>query len=173
MAPEDAIHVHTRIQDRKNWHLQNALFHTRLLAELKNHRKITVSGGEKPSKYTGCVRQNENPTKFKIVKQPLLIQKQTIHQQKALDFSYLEPKGQGRGIIMRAWQCHRRQRVKNPPRTCKKSTKNAFRGEEAWHPLDNATPTFRMSNESWDQGLFADVSFVSVSAMVFSQSWIY
>ena len=63
---------------------------------------------------TGCVRQNENPTKFKIVKEPLLIQKQTLHQQKTLDLSYLEPEGQGRGIIMKAWQYHRRQRVKNP-----------------------------------------------------------
>jgi hypothetical protein len=51
---------------------------------------------------TGCVRQNENPTNFKILKQPLLVQKQTLHQQKALDLSYLEPEGQGRGIIMRA-----------------------------------------------------------------------
>ena len=41
---------------------------------------------------TGCVRQNENPTRFKIVKEPLLVQKQRLHQQKALDFSfYLAP----------------------------------------------------------------------------------
>ena len=38
--------------------------------------------------YTGCVRQNENPTKFKIVKEPLLVQKQTIHQQKVLDLGF-------------------------------------------------------------------------------------
>ena len=43
---------------------------------------------------TGCVRQNENPTGFKIVKEPLLVQKQTLHQQKALDLCYLEPEGQ-------------------------------------------------------------------------------
>ena len=49
--------------------------------------------------YTGCVRQNENPTDFKIVKEPLLVEKQTLHQQKGLDLCYLEPKGQGRGII--------------------------------------------------------------------------
>ena len=85
--------------------------------------------------------------------------------------SYLEPEGQGRGIIMRVWRCHRRQGVKNPPRTCKKSTKNAFRGEEAWRPPDNATPTFRMSNESWNQGLSADVLFVSLLAKVLSQYW--
>ena len=39
---------------------------------------------------------------FKILKEPLLVQKQTLHQQKALNFSYLEPKGQGQGIIMRS-----------------------------------------------------------------------
>ena len=49
---------------------------------------------------TGCVRQNENPTNFKILKEPLLEQKKTLHQQKALDLCYLEPEGQGRGSIM-------------------------------------------------------------------------
>ena len=38
--------------------------------------------------HTGCVRQNENPTNFKIVKEPLLVRKQTTSQQKALDFSF-------------------------------------------------------------------------------------
>jgi hypothetical protein len=55
---------------------------------------------------TGCGSHFENPTNFKILKEPLLVQKQALHQQKALDLSYLEPEGQGRGIIMRAWQCH-------------------------------------------------------------------
>ena len=50
----------------------------------------------------GCVRQNKNPADFKIVKQSLLVQKQTLHQQKGLDLSYLEPGGQGRGSIMGA-----------------------------------------------------------------------
>ena len=95
---------------------------------------------------TGCGSHFENPTNFKILKEPLVVQKQALHQQKALDLSYLEPEEQGRGIIMRAWQCHRRQRVKNPPRTCKKSTKNSFRGEGAWRPPDNATPIFRVPN---------------------------
>ena len=44
---------------------------------------------------TGCVRQNENPTDFKIVKEPLLVQRQTLHQQKALVLCYLEPEAQG------------------------------------------------------------------------------
>ena len=51
---------------------------------------------------TGYGSHFENSTNFKILKEPLLLQKQVLHQQKALDLSYLEPEGQGRGIIMRA-----------------------------------------------------------------------
>ena len=36
-----------------------------------------------------------------ILTEPLLVQKQTIHQQKAWDLSYLEPEGQGRGMVRR------------------------------------------------------------------------
>ena len=32
---------------------------------------------------------------------PLLVQKQTIHQQTAWDLCYLEPEGQGRGMVRR------------------------------------------------------------------------
>ena len=39
------------------------------------------------------------PGNFKILKEPLVLQKQTIHQQKAYDLSYLELAGQGRGPI--------------------------------------------------------------------------
>ena len=39
---------------------------------------------------------------IQILKEPLLAQKQTLHLQKALDLSYLQPEGQGPGIIMRA-----------------------------------------------------------------------
>ena len=52
--------------------------------------------------HTGCGSHFGNPTNFKILKEPLIVQKQTIHRQKGLDLSYLEPEGQGRGIIMRA-----------------------------------------------------------------------
>ena len=31
----------------------------------------------------------------------MLVQKQTIHQQKAFDLNYLEPEGQGRGMVRR------------------------------------------------------------------------
>jgi hypothetical protein len=87
---------------------------------------------------TRCRSHFKNPTNFKILKEPLLVQKQTLHQQKALNLSYLEPEGQGWGILMRVWQCHRKQRVKNPPRACKKSSKNAFCAKWAWHPHDTA-----------------------------------
>ena len=38
---------------------------------------------------------------FNILTEPLLVQKPTIHQQKAWDLSYLEPEGHGRGIVRR------------------------------------------------------------------------
>ena len=49
---------------------------------------------------TGCASHFGNPTNFKILKEPLLVQKQRLHQQKALDLSYLELEGQGCGSIM-------------------------------------------------------------------------
>ena len=36
---------------------------------------------------------------FNILIEPLLVQKQTIHQQAAWDLSYLEPEGKGRGMV--------------------------------------------------------------------------
>ena len=45
----------------------------------------------------------------------------------------------------------------------------AFRGERAWRSPDNATPLIFLSAKSQDQGLSADVSFVSVLAMVLSE----
>ena len=38
---------------------------------------------------------------FNTLTEPLLVEKQTIHQQKAWDLSYLEPEGQGRGMVRR------------------------------------------------------------------------
>jgi hypothetical protein len=35
---------------------------------------------------------------FNILTEPLLVQKQTIHQQKAWDLNYLEPEGKGCGM---------------------------------------------------------------------------
>ena len=50
---------------------------------------------------TGCASHFGNPTNFKILKEPLLVQKQTLHLQKAHDLGYLEPEGKGRGSIRR------------------------------------------------------------------------
>ena len=36
---------------------------------------------------------------FNILTEPLLVQKQTIHQQKAWDLSFLDAEGQGRGMV--------------------------------------------------------------------------
>ena len=36
---------------------------------------------------------------FNILIEPLLVQKQTIHQQTDWDLSYLEPEGKGRGTV--------------------------------------------------------------------------
>ena len=38
---------------------------------------------------------------FNILTEPLLVQKPTIHQQKAWDLSYLQPERQGRGMVRR------------------------------------------------------------------------
>ena len=38
---------------------------------------------------------------FNILTEPLLVQKQTIHQQKAWDLSSLESDGKGRGMVRR------------------------------------------------------------------------
>ena len=38
---------------------------------------------------------------FNILTEVLLVQKQTIHQQKAWDLSFLEPKGHGPGMVRR------------------------------------------------------------------------
>ena len=40
-----------------------------------------------------------SPAVFNILKEPFIVQKKTLHQQKALDLSYLEPEGQGRGSV--------------------------------------------------------------------------
>ena len=41
-----------------------------------------------PSNTTGCGSHFENLTNFKILKEPLLVLKQTIHQKKALNLSF-------------------------------------------------------------------------------------
>ena len=43
---------------------------------------------------------------FNILTEPLLVQKPTIHRQKAWDLSCLEPEGHGRGIVRRVPRPH-------------------------------------------------------------------
>ena len=121
--------------------------------------------------YTGCVRQNENPTNFKILKEPLLVQRQTLHQQKALDLSFLELEAQGSGSIMGVPCPFGAKSVFCWLLTGAWRVFDAFRGEKAWCRSDNATLSNFLSPKSWDQELFADVRFVSVIAMVLSESW--
>ena len=45
--------------------------------------------------------EKKSPAFFNILTEPLLVQKQTIHQQKAWDLSYLETEGKGRGKVRR------------------------------------------------------------------------
>jgi hypothetical protein len=46
--------------------------------------------------------QKKTPAFFKILKEPILVQKKYIHHIKALILSFFEPEEQGRGIIMGA-----------------------------------------------------------------------
>ena len=48
-----------------------------------------------------CHFEKKSQAFFNILTEPLLVQKQTIHQQKAWDLSYLEPEGHGRGMVRR------------------------------------------------------------------------
>ena len=49
------------------------------------------------------VRQKKRESyKIQDSERTIAFTEKTLHQQKALDLSYLKPKGQGQGIIMRA-----------------------------------------------------------------------
>ena len=48
-----------------------------------------------------CHFEKKSQAFFNILTEPLLVQKQTIHQQKAWDLSYLEPDRKGRGMVKR------------------------------------------------------------------------
>ena len=47
-----------------------------------------------------------SPAVFNILKEPFMVQKETLHQQKALGLRYLDLEGQGRGIVRRAPHPH-------------------------------------------------------------------
>ena len=48
-----------------------------------------------------CHFEKKSQVFFNILTELLLVQKQTIHQQKAWDLSYLETKGKGHGMVRR------------------------------------------------------------------------
>ena len=106
-----------------------------------------------------------------FLKEPLLVQKQTIHQQKALDFSF--------HLAPWKWAWHY-QEAATPSRrekhillnfTAARRVFDFFTSMTSLEVNCKDTSTFRVSFESWNQGLFAGVSFVSVLAMVLSEYW--
>ena len=78
----------------------------------------------------------------KILKESLVLLIQTVPQQKALDLSFNLTPWTWCGITMGLSRPPALREVKNPPRP----PTYTFHGKEAWRPLDNATPTFRVSN---------------------------
>ena len=48
-----------------------------------------------------CQFEQKSQAFFNILTESLLLQRQTIHQQKAWDLSYLEPDRKGRGMVRR------------------------------------------------------------------------
>ena len=108
---------------------------------------------------------------FNILKEPLLVQKQTIHQQKALDLSFQ--------LAPWKWAWHYQEGAMFSCR--EKHFLLIFYGRVEVFRLfgfnDIATPSWwchalvLQAPNSWDQELFADVTLVSVLAMVLSEYW--
>ena len=65
---------------------------------------------------------------FNILRERLLVQKQTIHQQKACDLSYLEAEEQGRGMV---------RRVPRPLAAKDIEKKSKFNGGKSGHTQKN------------------------------------
>ena len=90
---------------------------------------------------TGCNSDIWKKVQANILKNPLVLLKQTMPQQKALDLSF--------NLAPWKWVWHYQEAV--TPSCTKRSQKPsaptyAFHGKEAWRPPDNATPTFRVPN---------------------------
>ena len=60
--------------------LVSSILCTLFCAEIQNKKNTLYS--------TGCASHFGNPTNFTILKEPLLVHKQRLHQQKALDLSF-------------------------------------------------------------------------------------
>ena len=108
---------------------------------------------------------------FNLLKEPLLVQKQTIPQQKALDFSF--------NLAPWKWAWHY-QEAATPSRREKHILLNFMGARRVFDFLTSMTSLevnfkdtsfFRVSFKSWNQGLSAEVLFASLLAMVLSESW--
>ena len=105
-----------------------------------------------------------SPAFSNILKEPILVQKQTLHQQKALDLSF--------NLAPWKWAWHHQEGVTPPRRKKHRSARRVFDffpSMRALQPHDDATPTFRVPKKSWNQGLSGNVSFVNVLTMVLSE----
>ena len=95
------------------------------------------------------------------MKEPLLVQKQTIPQQKALDLSFnlapVTPSRHEKHILLNFMGARRVFDFLTSMTSLEVNFKD--------------TSTYKVSNKSLDKGLFADVRFVSVLAMVLSENW--
>jgi hypothetical protein len=88
--------------------------------------------------YTGCNSGKWKKVQANILKEPLVLLKQTIPQQKALDLSFNFAPWKW------AWQYHEASTPSCPKRSQKPSAPTyAFHSKEVWRPPDDATPTFR------------------------------
>ena len=115
---------------------------------------------------TGCGSHFRNPAPFNILKKPLLVLKQTIHQQKALYFSFnLAP-------WKWAWHYHEAATPSCPQITFfTPRSPMLFAAGGRGALLVVPRPVSGCQIQSWYPGLFTDVLFVSVIAMVLSGYW--
>ena len=145
----------------------------------KGSFRILKKAGEKFSKkdYFHDFLKWQNYKKYflqrfsNFLKEWLLVQKQTIHQQKSLDFSFHLPPWK--------WAWHY-QEAARPSRRKKHILFNLKAARWVFDFLTSMTSievnfkdtsTFRVSFESWNKGLFVDVMFVSIVAIVLSEYW--
>ena len=95
------------------------------------------------------------------LEEPMLVLKQTIPQQKALDLSF--------NLTPWKWAWHYRMgAMPSFPKITFFTPHGPMLFATRGHGM---APTFRVSNLSWDQGLSAEVSFVSVLLVVLSEYW--
>ena len=82
-----------------------------------------------------------SPAFFNILKEPYVVKKQTIHQQKALDLSF--------NLTPWKWAWHHQEGATPPRREkhrCARRVFDSLPSRALSRPHDNATPTFRVPN---------------------------